>query len=379
MTISLRKCVFLVGALCVSLTITTIMYGQYYDLNFFHDRLANSQDTEFDNIWTRDEELWDNTTATGEEKLEGLCPLRKAVKKDDFFRLRFNFKVPVLQWTGSFSHSEWGRLEKYMPPYGWKDLPQDVVRSTLALLNDSSSSRLFERRWPDQCVRCAVVGNGGILRGSKQGRAIDSHHFVFRVNGAITKHFEEDVGTKTSFYGFTTNTMKNSLKFYRKDGFTKVPRGRRGRYIFIPSNERDYVMMSAAIQGLTVTSGHDKGDWPSQYFGFKPPVQHFKMLHPDFITYVTQRFLKSPLLKYSQLYMPSTGALMLLTALHMCDQVSAYGFITKNFADFSDHYYDAVKQPLRFYANHDMQMESWLWEVLHAQKVMSLYKRTKEK
>eukprot|EP00063_Salmo_salar_P074288 XP_014049123.1 PREDICTED: alpha-N-acetylgalactosaminide alpha-2,6-sialyltransferase 2-like [Salmo salar] len=231
-----------------------------------------------------------------------------------------------------------------MPPYGWKGLPQDVVRSTLALLNDSSSSRLFERRWPDQCVRCAVVGNGGILRGSKQGRAIDSHHFVFR-----------------------------------KDGFTKVPRGQRVRYIFIPSNERDYVMMSAAIEGLNVTSGHDKGDWPSRYFGFKPPYKHFKMLHPDFITYVTQRFLKSPLLKYSQLYMPCTGALMLLTALHMCDQVSAYGFITKNFADFSDHYYDAVMLPLLFYANHDMQMESWLWEVLHARKVMSLYKRTKVK
>ncbi|XP_064870538.1 alpha-N-acetylgalactosaminide alpha-2,6-sialyltransferase 2 [Oncorhynchus nerka] len=379
MTISWRKCVFLVGALCVSVTITMIMYGQYYDLDFFHDRLANSQDTEFDSIWTCDEELWDNTTATGEEKLEGLCPLRKAVKKDDFLRLRFNFKVPVLQWAGSFSHSEWGRLETYMPPYGWKGLAQDFVRSTLSLLNDSSSSRLFERRWPDQCVRCAVVGNGGILRGSKQGRAIDSHHFVFRVNGAITKHFEEDVGTKTSFYGFTTNTMKNSLNSYRKDGFTKVPRGRRVRYIFIPSNERDYVMMSAAIQGLTVTSGHDKGDWPSRYFGFKPPVKHFKMLHPDFVTYVTERFLKSPLLKYSQLYMPSTGALMLLTALHMCDQVSAYGFITKNFADFSDHYYDAVMLPLRFYANHDMQMESWLWEVLHARKVMSLYKRTKVK
>uniref|UniRef100_A0A4W5KCF2 alpha-N-acetylgalactosaminide alpha-2,6-sialyltransferase n=1 Tax=Hucho hucho TaxID=62062 RepID=A0A4W5KCF2_9TELE len=265
------------------------------------------------------------------------------------------------QWAGSFSHSEWGRLETYMPPY--------IVRSTLALLNDSSSSRLFERRWPDQCVRCAVVGNGGILRGSKQGSAIDSHHFVFRVNGAITKHFEEDVGTKTSFYGFTTNTMKTLTISYLQ----------RVRYIFILSNDRDYVMMSAAIQGLNVISGHDKGDWPSRYFGFKPPVKHFKMFHPDFITYVTQRFLKSPLLKYSQLYMPSTGDLMLLTALHMCDQVSAYGFITKNFADFSDHYYDAVKLPLRCYANHDTQVESWLWEVLHAQKVMSLYKRTKEK
>lgn len=35
----------------------------------------------------------------------------------------------------------------------------------------------------------------------------------------------------------------------------------RVRYIFIPSNERDYVMMSAAIEGLNVISGHDKGDW----------------------------------------------------------------------------------------------------------------------
>uniref|UniRef100_A0A8C8C2E5 alpha-N-acetylgalactosaminide alpha-2,6-sialyltransferase n=1 Tax=Oncorhynchus tshawytscha TaxID=74940 RepID=A0A8C8C2E5_ONCTS len=264
-----------------------------------------------------------------------------------------------MQWAGSFSHSEWGDWRGI-----WLERPAPV--STLSLLNDSSSSSLFERRWPDQCVRCAVVGNGGILRGSKQGRAIDSHQFVIRVNGAITKHFEEDVGTKTSFYGFITNTMKNSLNFYRKDGFTK-----RVRYIFIPSNERDYVMMSAAIQGLTVTSGHDKGDW----------YQHFKMLHPDFITFVTQRLLDHYylLLTLMTLYMPSTGALMLLTALHICDQVSAYGFITKNFADFSDHYCDAVMLPLRFYANHDMQMESWLWEVLHARKVMSLYKRTKVK
>ncbi|KAL0993402.1 hypothetical protein UPYG_G00107360 [Umbra pygmaea] len=324
-------------------------------------------------------ELWDNitTTSTGDEEIEALCLLKERVE-NSILRQHFNFNVPVLQWAGSFNTSEWQRLKKYQPPFGWKDLPLDLVQSTLALLNDSSSSHLFERRKPEQCVRCAVVGNGGILRGSKQGTAIDRHHFVFRVNGAITKHFEEDVGTKTSFYGFTTNTMKNSLKVYKHEGFTKVPSGQSVRYIFIPSNRRDYVMLSAAIRGLKVTTGVDWGDWPHQYFGFKTPIQHFKILHPDFITYITQRFLKSRLLnsKYGHLYMPSTGALMLLTALHVCDQVSAYGFITKNFADFSDHYYDAVKRPLLFYANHDMQMESWLWELLHASKVMSLYKRT---
>uniref|UniRef100_A0AAY5KER1 alpha-N-acetylgalactosaminide alpha-2,6-sialyltransferase n=1 Tax=Esox lucius TaxID=8010 RepID=A0AAY5KER1_ESOLU len=349
MSIYTWKRVFLL-ALCVCVTITMIIYGQHH-LNL-HDRLAKSLGTEFDGVWTGDEELWDNNISTDYEP-RALCPLKGTVKNDDFLRQHFNFNISVLQSAGSFSQSEWERLTKYMPPYGWKGIPEDVVRSTLALLNDSSSSRLFERRWPGQCVRCAVVGNGGILRGSKQGRAIDNHDFVFRVNGAITRHFEEDVGTKTSFYGFTTNTMKHSLLLYRKEGFTNVPQGQSVRYIFIPSDQRDYVMLSAAILGLKVTSGHDRGDW----------------------------FLKSHLLKsnYSHLYMPSTGALMLLTALHMCDQVSAYGFITRNFADFSDHYYDAVKRPLRFYVNHDLHMESWLWEVLHARKVMTLYKRTMKK
>lgn len=41
----------------------------------------------------------------------------------------------------------------------------------------------------------------------------------------MIKGFEEDVGTKTSFYGFTVNTMKNSLISYKKLGFTSVPQG----------------------------------------------------------------------------------------------------------------------------------------------------------
>lgn len=47
-----------------------------------------------------------------------------------------------------------------------------------------------------------------------------------RLNGAVIKGFEQDVGTKTSFYGFTVNTMKNSLIAYKMLGFTSVPQGR---------------------------------------------------------------------------------------------------------------------------------------------------------
>jgi len=46
----------------------------------------------------------------------------------------------------------------------------------------------------------------------------------FRVNGAVIKGFEDDVGTKTSFYGFTTNSLKNSIMAYYEDGFDQLPR-----------------------------------------------------------------------------------------------------------------------------------------------------------
>lgn len=56
-------------------------------------------------------------------------------------------------------------------------------------------------------------------------------------------------------------------------------------------------------------------------------------------------------------------------------QVSAYGFITRNYAEFSDHYYDSRPRPLRFYSNHDMLMESQLWELLHSRGIIKLYQR----
>ncbi|KAK2893354.1 alpha-N-acetylgalactosaminide alpha-2,6-sialyltransferase 2-like [Channa argus] len=370
------KCTFLLLGTCCFI-IFTFLYGLCNKL------ISNSEQTEGGSIkpLSEDQVNWTIISAAQPEEdttlqIEASCSLRKAVRNDPLFRKSFRFSVPVLQWMGSFNKPTWENLKNDAPPYGWKGLPIDVVETTLSLLN---SSRLVQRGLPDRCVRCAVVGNGGILRGSKQGKNIDSHDFVFRVNGAVISGFEEDVGTKISFYGFTVNTMTHALRWYKKDGFTKVPQGPDIKYIFIPSDLRDYVMLDAALQGRTVPSGRDKGDKPWNYFGHKTP-DSFKILHPTFIAYVTKSFLHSPQLtdvRTRHLYMPSTGALMLLTALHTCDQVSAYGFITSNYAAFSDHYYDSKNQPLIFYANHDLRMESHLWEALHLRKVIKLQRRNK--
>ncbi|XP_063077595.1 alpha-N-acetylgalactosaminide alpha-2,6-sialyltransferase 2-like [Engraulis encrasicolus] len=300
------------------------------------------------------------------------CSLRAGISSAGW---QFNFSVPVFQWNASFSQSEWDRLSGIHPPYGWHGVPYDDVHGALELLPGVCGSA-FERS-SKECVSCAVVGNGGILRGSKQGSNIDKHTHVFRVNGAITAGFEEDVGNRTSFYGFTTNTMKNSLRAYSRYGFKQTPQSPEVKYVFIPSQMRDYVMLRAAMLRTPIPHGKDVRDRPSRYFGPKPAAEKFRMLHPDFITYIVQRFLKSHLLKtkFSQLYMPSTGALMLFTAIHTCDKVSAYGFITGNYASFSEHYYDDHKRPLKFFANHDLKMEARLWKSLHTQGVITLYQR----
>ncbi|XP_054834752.1 alpha-N-acetylgalactosaminide alpha-2,6-sialyltransferase 2 [Eublepharis macularius] len=314
------------------------------------------------------------------KKKSSLCPwsLKSKVKMDPTFGKQFDFNIPVLIWEQHFTPETWDRLKDRNVPYGWHGLAYEVIASTVQLLNDSANSRLFATtRPPNSCIRCAVVGNGGILNGSRQGKDIDAHDFVFRLNGAVTKGFEDDVGTKTSFYGFTVNTMKNSLIAYAEYGFTKIPQGKDIQYIFIPSDIRDYIMIRSAVLGIPVPEGHDKGDKPQKYFGSEASGGKFKLLHPEFMHYLTERFLRSEIIntQFGYLYMPSTGAVMLLTALHTCDQVSAYGFITENYRKFSDHYYEREKKPLVFYANHDMLLESELWKSLHRVGIMKLYQR----
>ncbi|XP_053155696.1 alpha-N-acetylgalactosaminide alpha-2,6-sialyltransferase 2 isoform X2 [Hemicordylus capensis] len=317
---------------------------------------------------------------TSPRTVASLCPwsLKSKVKMDPTFGKQFDFDIPVLMWEQLFTPEAWDRLKERNVPYGWHGLSYAVIASTVKLLNNSANRRLFSMaRPPDGCIHCAVVGNGGILNGSRQGKEIDAHDFVFRLNGAVTKGFEEDVGTKTSFYGFTVNTMKNSLLAYAEYGFTQIPQAKDIQYIFIPSDIRDYIMLKSAVLGIPVPEGYDKGDEPQKYFGSEASAGKFKLLHPEFMHYLTERFLRSEIInsQFGHLYMPSTGALMLLTALHTCDQVSAYGFITENYRKFSDHYYEQEKKPLVFYANHDMLLEAELWKSLHRVGVMKLYQR----
>ncbi|XP_007886870.1 alpha-N-acetylgalactosaminide alpha-2,6-sialyltransferase 2 [Callorhinchus milii] len=314
--------------------------------------------------------------------LNSECPdsIRKRVANISEYKDIFLETIPVLQWSKHATEAEYKRLSKHPGLYGWKVIGFDDLKDALSYLNTSANTVMFDD-WEmrpnksSNCIRCAVIGNGGILNNSNMGEEIDKHDYVFRVNGAIIKGYEKDVGKRTSFYNFATNTMLNSLRNYRRLGYTSVPKSEETRYIFVPVHARDYYMVKAAATEHRVAKGPERSRDPHVYFGPHIGPEKLKMYHADFMRYLRNRFLSSRIAKKYPTYRPTTGALMLLGAIHTCDQVSAYGFITKDYAKYANHYYDIIKKKPHFFFIHDMRLELELWETLHKYGIIRLFTR----
>ncbi|NXI36177.1 SIA7A sialyltransferase, partial [Galbula dea] len=282
-----------------------------------------------------------------------------------------------------FSDSEWERLEHFVPPYGFMELNYSLVKEVMSLLPPNPHQQLLlanSNSSMPRCISCAVVGNGGILNNSGMGQEIDSHDYVFRVSGAVIKGYENDVGTKTSFYGFTAYSLVASLQILGRRGFSNIPQGKHVRYIHFLEGRRDYEWLKALLLNRNIRKGflNHYGQRPRERFSEDFTMGRYLVVHPDFLRYMKNRFLKSKSLgqPYWRLYRPTTGAFLLLTALHLCDQVSAYGYITEGHERFSDHYYDKTWKRLVFYVNHDFNLEKQVWKKLHDENIMKLYQRS---
>ncbi|XP_022100808.1 alpha-N-acetylgalactosaminide alpha-2,6-sialyltransferase 2-like [Acanthaster planci] len=306
------------------------------------------------------------------------CPtsVRKKLLLESFVRYKYVPEIPLLMWSKHYSKEEYARLSHFHSIYGWEVANESVIASALSLLNTSSNTYMFDKdRSPgeDGCTSCAVIGNGGILNGSKMGKEIDAHDYVFRVNIAVTKGHEEDVGSKTSFYCAAFRSLSNSLISGRPYGF-KVPPYQQGiRYIFFPKTRWAYMFLGAVLRGNAAPRNPEDGRLPPK-FQTKLTAEDIKLVHPDFERYIRDRWINSTRRKNVQIYRPSTGAIMLLLALHTCDKVDAYGF-AGSFEKYSEYYYDVAFTKHVSYLNHDSQKEKELWIKLHQLGIINLYTR----
>lgn len=316
--------------------------------------------------------------------LQTACPDSVKVRASKSLWLQ-NLFVPNLTLfldSSRFNLSEWARLQHFHAPFGFMGLNYSLVRKVVARFPPVPQQQLLLASLPagsPQCVRCAVVGNGGILNNSHVGQEIDGHDYVFRLSGAVTKGYEQDVGTRTSFYGFTAFSLTQSLLTLRNRGFQHVPVGKDIRYLHFLEGLRDYEWLEALLLNQTLVK--QRLSWfrrrPQEAFQDALRLDRYLLIHPDLIRYMKNRFLRSKTLDtvHWRIYRPTTGALLLLTALQLCDQVSAYGFITEGHERFSDHYYDKSWRKTVFYINHDFKLERALWKRLHDEGIIRLYQR----
>ncbi|TKS89824.1 Alpha-N-acetylgalactosaminide alpha-2,6-sialyltransferase 1 [Collichthys lucidus] len=234
--------------------------------------------------------------------------------EDESFRKAFLPNIRLFLHKDNINLTEWNRLSHFNNPFGFMELN---VMASVKLIPKPKEPLLLPKPGGDGCVRCAVVGTAGILNGSRMGKEIDAHDYVFRMNGAVLKGHEEDVGNRTS-----------------------VPR---------------------------------------TYYAGQYNESRFYVLHQDFLRYVRNRFLKSAILNSTHwaIVRPTNGAFTLFLALHTCDTVSAYGFMTEDYNKYYNYYFEkGVKTTVVFYISHDYLLEKNMWKKLHNSKIIRLYQRT---
>ncbi|KAK3559986.1 hypothetical protein QTP86_033693, partial [Hemibagrus guttatus] len=154
-----------------------------------------------------------------------VCSASLQNSKNKEFQKTAMWNIQLWFHNGHLDVREWNRLAHFNNPFGFMEYNYTVIKKAVDLIPKPKYNQLLPgpSNSPDGCIRCAVVGTGGILNGSRMGKEIDSHDYIFRVNGAVTKGFEEDVGNKTSVYVHTSFSLSQSILNLKRYGFQHIP------------------------------------------------------------------------------------------------------------------------------------------------------------
>ncbi|MEQ2243289.1 Alpha-N-acetylneuraminide alpha-2,8-sialyltransferase [Ilyodon furcidens] len=196
--------------------------------------------------------------------------------------------------------------------------------------------------------KCAVVGNGGILRHSKCGRDIDQADFIMRCNvPPLTKEYVEDVGTRTHLVTANPSIIEKRFQnlLWSRKAFADKMKVYGSSFIYMPA--------------FSMKPGTD----PSlrAYYALADSSSNLTMLfaNPEFLRSVG-KFWKARGIHAKRL---STGLFLVSLALGLCDEVTAYGFwpfsVGLDKQPISHHYYDNILPYKWFHAMPEEFIQLW--------------------
>ncbi|XP_026203260.1 CMP-N-acetylneuraminate-beta-galactosamide-alpha-2,3-sialyltransferase 1-like [Anabas testudineus] len=197
---------------------------------------------------------------------------------------------------------------------------------------------------PDFCRTCAVVGNSVNLKGSHYGPLIDVHDIVIRMNRGPTKGYESDVGTKTTHHVMYPESAVDL------DNTTYL--------VLFPFKIQDLLWL------LKKFGPGETGAVNSKRIANKDMVM---ILNPAFMKYVHEKWLGKKG-KY-----PSTGFFTVVLSMHICDEISIFGFGPDRNGNW-DHYFEKVKNSMLRTGVHPGIHEHALIQYLHKIQKIEFYK-----
>ncbi|XP_071785093.1 CMP-N-acetylneuraminate-beta-galactosamide-alpha-2,3-sialyltransferase 2-like [Asterias amurensis] len=214
----------------------------------------------------------------------------------------------------------WTRHNKKLTPVissWWKTLQTNKLTSVPDVINEAlkviSDEDPYWVRDLSRCLRCAVVGNSGNLRGSQYGQLIDSHDYVFRINKAPTKDFISDVGSKETH------------RFTYPESF------------MAPGPDANFVLMDFKLLDVAwLTSALTNGTVTRTYMNVKKTINVTKskvmIYNPSLMHHIHTEWME----KHGRY--PSTGNLAMFFALQICDEVNLFGYGANSNGNW-DHYW----------------------------------------
>uniref|UniRef100_A0A3P9Q4U5 CMP-N-acetylneuraminate-beta-galactosamide-alpha-2,3-sialyltransferase 2 n=1 Tax=Poecilia reticulata TaxID=8081 RepID=A0A3P9Q4U5_POERE len=177
-------------------------------------------------------------------------------------------------------------------------LPPDVYYWTYTVIPGRSPYGSWD---PGRCLRCAVVGNSGNLRGAGYGAAIDGHDYIMRINLAPTVGYEDDAGRRTTHHFMYPESAKNLAANVS--------------FVLVPFKTLDLVWITSAL-----STGQIRFTYAPVKQFLRVDKDKVQIFNPAFFKYIHDRWTKH------QGRYPSTGMLVLFFALHVCDEVNVFGF-----------------------------------------------------